>query len=82
MKFSTKDQDNDKQSFNCSANRGNTGWWFNACTDSNLNGNYNVTTIKGVFWLRSYTSFVEMKIRRNEQRLGNPFKKWIYDDDL
>ena len=65
MKFSTKDQDNDKWSGHCSTRYGEGGWWYNACYSSNLNGNYNVTTNKGVYWTY-YASFVEMKIRRNE----------------
>ncbi|XP_078340235.1 ryncolin-1-like [Crassostrea virginica] len=39
MMFSTKDNDNDKNSGNCAASYGN-GWWFNSCYYSSLNGIY------------------------------------------
>ena len=65
MKFSTKDQDNDKWSSHCSVRWGEGGWWYRDCYHSNLNGSYNVTTSKGLYWTY-YANFVEMKIRRNE----------------
>ena len=38
MKFSTKDQDNDNNvNYNC-ANGYKSGWWYNACHYSHLNG--------------------------------------------
>lgn len=44
MKFSTYDQDNDRNSLNC-ANHSSLkgGWWYNNCwrsTDAMLNGHY------------------------------------------
>lgn len=39
MMFSTSDKDNDKSSTSC-ALRYTSGWWFNACFTSNLNGAY------------------------------------------
>nr|XP_011448079.2 ryncolin-1 [Crassostrea gigas] len=39
MKFSTRDQDNDLSSSQCSVIR-QGGWWYNACVHSNLNGPY------------------------------------------
>ncbi|XP_062566730.1 ficolin-1-like [Saccostrea cucullata] len=41
MSFSTPDRDNDKAGYNCafdSNKRG--GWWFNACHDAFLNGQW------------------------------------------
>ncbi|XP_062567317.1 ficolin-1-like [Saccostrea cucullata] len=54
MRFSTKDQDNDKASYNCAINR-HGAWWYSACTNSNLNGKYAlsaVTSYKSPFWYR------------------------------
>ena len=65
MKFSTKDQDNDKAGGHCSVTWGDGGWWYNNCYESNLNGIYNTTSLQGIKWVHS-TSFVEMKIKRNE----------------
>jgi len=40
MKFSTSDQDNDKnRNVNC-AEQDSSGWWFNSCSAANLNGIY------------------------------------------
>ncbi|XP_056016811.1 uncharacterized protein LOC125673511 [Ostrea edulis] len=39
MKFSTKDQDNDKYSGSC-ATLYKAAWWYNQCYNSNLNGQY------------------------------------------
>ena len=52
MMFSTKDNDNDKNSGNCAASYGN-GWWFNSCNHSNLNGIYYKKpkiTAAGITW--------------------------------
>ena len=35
MKFSTADNDNDKNSGNCAANR-KSGWWYNSCDYINI----------------------------------------------
>ena len=37
MYFSTRDRDNDKSPLNCAVQY-QSGWWFNRCFDSNLNG--------------------------------------------
>ena len=65
MKFSTKDQDNDKSNSHCSVIYGEGGWWYNSCYESSLNGNYNATSVKGIKWNPLAASFVKMKIRRN-----------------
>lgn len=52
MKFSTKDNDNDKWGSNCAATYGN-GWWFKNCHHSNLNGIYfkkQTSTNTGLTW--------------------------------
>ena len=69
MKFSTIDNDNDKNSGNCAVTY--TGaWWYKNCHSSNLNGKYGDDTYaKGVVW-GSWRSphhslpFTEMKFRR------------------
>lgn len=38
-KFTTKDQDNDEYSTNCSKIRFG-GWWYKGCAHANLNGLY------------------------------------------
>ena len=70
-KFSTKDRDNDNSGENCSMQRGGGGWWFDSCTDSNLNGIYLGSADRdwhGIIWRKAYgdeRSFkaAEMKIR-------------------
>ena len=74
MKFSTKDNDNDKLSSNSCAIGWKGGWWFNACAQSHLNAPYHhgglVAGWKGILWLdwkgdRYSLKFTEMKVRRN-----------------
>ncbi|XP_061194798.1 ryncolin-1-like [Saccostrea echinata] len=43
--FSTKDADNDSYKTSCAV-RGNAGWWFGSCDDSNLNGPYLRSAVK------------------------------------
>ena len=73
MKFSTKDNDNDKWSGSClTYYKG--AWWFNSCLQSNLNAPYHpnggpVSAFTGVVWYdwkgSSYSlKFTEMKVRR------------------
>ena len=72
MKFSTRDNDNDKDSGNC-AQYWNGAWWFNICFSSHLNGQYHhnpVISTNGIVWYDwkgNYYSlmFTEMKTRRN-----------------
>ena len=53
MAFTTKDQDNDEHASNC-ADSFKGAWWFNQCTDANLNGEYlggaHNKSWTGVFW--------------------------------
>ncbi|KAJ8279069.1 hypothetical protein COCON_G00061350 [Conger conger] len=57
MKFSTKDRDNDNhREINC-AESYTGGWWFNACGETNLNGNYiwvrprgRTERRRGIYW--------------------------------
>ncbi|XP_033249395.1 fibroleukin-like [Drosophila miranda] len=54
MKFSTLDRDNDaKEESNCAKMFGG-GWWFSACAQSHLNGNYHKDGTSnvhdGIFW--------------------------------
>jgi len=69
FQFSTYDQDNDELSTGSCAEYHRGGWWYGACSISNLNGEYNNTvTGKGINWL-TWTApeyslrFTEMKIR-------------------
>lgn len=61
MKFTTLDQDNDLDSTNC-ATHWRSGWWFNACSIDNPNGEYTDSEIIGYkyvtwkSWKNSYIS--------------------------
>ncbi|XP_063419182.1 angiopoietin-2-like [Mytilus trossulus] len=69
--FSTLDRDNDGSFMNC-AKKECAGWWFNFCTEGNLNGKYyNGGMIKndGIYWeawkLSKYSlRSVSMKIKQ------------------
>ena len=70
MKFTTKDNDNDRWGTNCAV-RFKGGWWFNACHYSDLNGVYagkHVSNTANCAWTAfdSWYSlkFTEMKTRR------------------
>ena len=63
MRFSTPDKDNDRENGDC-AFHFSSGWWFNACYYSNLNGLYK-NSGNGISW-RSWKFPLkksEMKIR-------------------
>ena len=45
MKFSTSDQDNDNSTNHC-AQMYESGWWFNDCSVSNLNGHMEHSTVR------------------------------------
>ncbi|XP_019397235.1 PREDICTED: angiopoietin-related protein 7 [Crocodylus porosus] len=73
--FSTKDKDNDKCVDDCAKFR-KGGYWYNCCTDSNLNGVYyrkgeHTKNMDGITWYGWYGSTyslkrVEMKIRAED----------------
>ncbi|XP_050088564.1 ficolin-1-like [Anopheles aquasalis] len=51
MKFSTKDRDNDEHSSEHCAQVHEGAWWYNACSDANLNGRYlNAQSYKSMIW--------------------------------
>ena len=54
MKFSTPDNDNDKNSGNCAASAKN-GWWFKNCNNIDIN--------RQPPYVNGYVLFIEMKIR-------------------
>ena len=71
MSFSTDDRDNDKWSGNCAVSL-QGAWWYNRCTDSNLNGLYlnGQSNTNGVTW-RYFNAtwftlrYSDMKLRRS-----------------
>lgn len=72
MKFSTKDVDNDEWKTGECAKWYKAGWWFNKCTDYNVNGVYypDASQSKGpdrISWKSHKTvDMVEMRIRPTE----------------
>lgn len=54
MKFSTKDQDNDKKSGANCATIVTSAWWYNACNNVDLNAPYlggaHNTAWRGIIW--------------------------------
>ncbi|CAC5374032.1 Fibrinogen-like protein A,Ryncolin-4,Angiopoietin-related protein 7,Angiopoietin-related protein 1,Ficolin-3,Ficolin-1-B,Techylectin-5A,Ficolin-2,Ryncolin-1,Tenascin-R,Fibrinogen-like protein 1,Angiopoietin-1,Fibrinogen C domain-containing protein 1-A,Tenascin-N,Ryncolin-3,Tenascin,Fibroleukin,Fibrinogen C domain-containing protein 1,Fibrinogen gamma chain,Ryncolin-2,Fibrinogen beta chain,Angiopoietin-related protein 6,Techylectin-5B,Angiopoietin-related protein 2,Angiopoietin-2,Ficolin-1-A,Fibrinogen gamm len=66
MKFSTKDQDNDKKSRDC-AKLAKGGWWYADCHDVNLNGVYKTGKTSNwdvVSWNKIQGSTYSMKFAR------------------
>ncbi|KAH8273821.1 hypothetical protein KR044_001146, partial [Drosophila immigrans] len=69
MMFSTYDRDNDVSKYNC-ATEWLSGWWYNSCFHSNLNGLYKDDSINlqnGIKWNSwenaNHFTFVQMMIR-------------------
>ena len=71
MQFSTKDRDNDQKSLPLACSIHHYGaWWYNDCTESNLNGLYlsGLVSGGGVYWTtfhnyRISLKFAQMKLR-------------------
>ncbi|CAG5126896.1 unnamed protein product, partial [Candidula unifasciata] len=67
-KFSTFDRDNDRIDSSCAVMY-HRAWWYNACYQANLNGNWADPSLTGISWYDNKTdywtnlSFTEMKIR-------------------
>ncbi|XP_049610392.1 angiopoietin-related protein 2-like [Syngnathus scovelli] len=66
MKFSTYDRDQDMSDYlNCASTYG-SGWWYNRCGDTNLNGIYRKRCAGDINWYNFGLKSVEMKIRPNK----------------
>ena len=77
MMFTTRDRDNDLYGGNCASDYFRGGWWYNRCTNINLNGYYegdvtptitgilvrNIDTTFGVVYATKAVKSVEMIIR-------------------
>ena len=70
MRFSTKDQDNDLESYSC-AETFKGAWWHNGCHKSNLNGQYlggiHKTHADGINW-KAFRGF-GYSLKRSEMKL-------------
>lgn len=65
MKFSTKDQENDKDSSRDCSNLFKGAWWYNDCHNSNLNGLYQKSSgYSGVHWHHTKNTAYSMKFSR------------------
>ncbi|XP_062134781.1 fibrinogen-like protein 1 [Drosophila sulfurigaster albostrigata] len=63
MKFSTFDRDNDASSDNCAV-WFNSGWWYNRCSQCNLNGLYG----RSLYWYAETVKEAKMLIRPKEDK--------------
>ena len=65
LKFTTRDQDNDRHPSNCASLGSGGGWWYNHCAYINPTSYYNFK--QGILLNGQFYSpkFLEMKIRRN-----------------
>lgn len=69
-RFSTKDKDEDNYAASHCAVDHQGAWWYKACTQCNLNGNYNLNglAITGIYWYRynrtpARLKWVEIKLQ-------------------
>ncbi|PFX30733.1 Angiopoietin-related protein 1 [Stylophora pistillata] len=62
-RFSTKDKDEDNNASSHCAVDHQGGWWYKACTQCNLNGNYNLTglAITGIYWYQNNKTPARLK---------------------
>ena len=68
--FSTKDKDSDYWAGNCAVNH-QGAWWYNRCTQTNLNGLYSPTAgyeITGIYWYRRLPNTIVL-LKRAEMML-------------
>lgn len=69
--FTTKDADHDGWPGNCGSHD-DAGWWYNRCAYSNLNGNFNKTDHKGMWW---YDGSTKRQLRYSEMKFRKRFWK-------
>ncbi|XP_062599067.1 ficolin-2-like [Saccostrea cucullata] len=65
MFFTTKDRDNDKNSANCAVKHRTGAWWYNSCSWSTLNGDYqtsNKNNRKGLSWGTNFEIMKSVKM--------------------
>ena len=71
MQFTTKDQDNDRDTGGSCAVLYKGAWWYNKCHESNLNGLYlggpNLPIAHGIIWRSFRGPFYSLK--RSEMKL-------------
>ena len=65
MQFSTKDRDHDTYYKKHCAQEDHGAWWYKSCSNSNLNGKYDMTGTQGTDWWTYGGRYegAEMKIR-------------------
>ena len=75
MQFSTKDRDNDQNSgVNCASSSYRHGaWWYESCTNSNLNGLYRsgLSGIQGAYWYHFLNNVISLKFTQMKLRFRN-----------
>lgn len=65
MKFSTPDKDNDNDANRFCGSEYYSGWWFNKCVQSNLNGLYqNVADAKSMIWYHFRSKWYGLKVSK------------------